>query len=273
MCMSLPVLIFFANEIFYLRINFFHHEVSKEDVQLSKHWSWFGHLPASKAQCLLSTGLLWRMPFFWNTASFRGTFYLYFIGSLFLDVSFAPHWHPEDILWQGWGKLKPAIRREVLFLLMKSANASVRKLWIPGRTVVSHQAGILCFLRQHILIPGQWSQEMPVDNNGECSGHFWSGPEEKQHPGAMGGKTSSFSLLVEDREAAARFSPKVCSNRSSRNTGRHLPTRTQPRVQLLQGWQGNPLSRSTNLPCKPLSAHEDFHLPSTLPSANQKSCC
>lgn len=51
---------------------------------------------------------------------------------------------------------------------MKSANTSVRKVWIPGRTVASHQAGMLCFLGQHILILGQWSQEMPVTIRGRA---------------------------------------------------------------------------------------------------------
>lgn len=110
-----------------------------------------------------------------------------------------------------------------------------------------------------------------------------------QHPGAMGRNTSSFSLLAEDKEATACCSPKVCTNRSCRNSGSHLTTRTQLRVhpiarlarELFEPIHQPSLQTS---PCKwavaafqtqmpEVPCPKDLHLPRILPSETQKSCC
>lgn len=120
---------------------------------------------------------------------------------------------------------------------------------IPGRTLASHQVGVLFFLRQHILILGLWSQEMPVDSNEESSGLLvWlRGDAASWGHGRQDILVSPFSWR---QRSSSRLQPRDVHKEELQNTGSLLTTQPQLRVHPLQGCKRAP-SQSANLQTSP----------------------
>lgn len=120
---------------------------------------------------------------------------------------------------------------------------------IPGRTLASHQVGVLFFLRQHILILGLWSQEMPVDGNEESSGLLvWLRGDAASW--GHGRQDILVSLFSWRQRSSSRLQPRDVHKEELQNTGSLLTTQPQLRVHPLQGCKRAP-SQSANLQTSP----------------------